>query len=389
MRRLRRNDRASAGRGSGMLVRLAIAASAAGSRIEDVWWDRRLAEAIKPLLTNVGMHTIETALEHLAQTHPRAYDLLADAVECAAESATITHQDAQWDCLMFLVPVLAWSRGRIPSGKLREADLTNLRTQLAAHVFAPDAHLALVDRLYTPDQLPGSYAQEIGLARSLFSAAMQNGVVSPRPDQVPEAVDFVSDARYVIGAVAVPAGGMLFSYQGEEVTLEASALAWSEQGHAALAPTLVGCQFEVLPPGAFYSSLRRVDQTSRVFYLRAGVEYLSTTLSRAATELTASFGPFHDGQLIEYRIGMTLGRSDEVFHGVVWPVLSDIDLEEAPEQIRALLVELGVSRVVEHEHRFPLEFSEEYGDPLFPNVQGELVRAELPEDAEPAPMHLH
>ncbi|WP_176256695.1 DUF2863 family protein [Derxia lacustris] len=389
MRRLRRNDRSGAGRGSGLLVRLATAASAAGSRIEDVWWDRRLGEAIKPLLTNVGMHTIETSLERLGQTNPRAYDLLADAVECAVESATVTHEGAQFDCLMFLAPVLAWSRGRIPSGKLREADLAVLRTQLGAHVFAPEARIGLADRIYTPDQLPGSYAQEVQLARALFGVALKNGNYAQRADQVPEAVDFVSDARYVIGAVAVPAGTEMFIYQGEEATLESSATAWAEQGHGALVPMLVGCQFELMPPGAFYSSLRRVDQTARVFYLRAGVEFLGTMLTREPDALSASFGPFHDGQMVEYRIGLTLGRSEEVFHGVVWPVLSDADLEEAPQQIRTLLTELGVNRIVEHEHRFPLEFSEEYGDPLFPNAQGELVRAELPEDAEPAPVHLH
>ncbi|WP_028310422.1 DUF2863 family protein [Derxia gummosa] len=389
MRRLRRNDRSGAGRGSGLLVRLATAASAAGSRIEDQWWDARLAEAIKPLLTNVGMHTIENSLERLSQTNPRAYDILADAVECAVESGILAHDGAEHDCLLFLAPALAWSRGRIPSGKLRDADLDALRIQLGAHVFAPGARIALSDRLYTPDQLPGSYAQEVTLARALFAAALGEGRHAPRADQIPEAIDFVSDARYVIGAVAVPKGTAMFVYQGEDVTIEASAQAWAEQGHGALAPMLVGCQFELMPPGAYYSTLRRVDQTARAFYLRSGVEFLGAMLNAEPAGLTASFGPFHEGQLIEYRIGLTVGRSEEIFHGVVWPVLSDTDLDEGPEQIRALLTGLGVTRIVEHEHRFPLEFSEEYGDPLFPSATGELVRAELPEDAEPAPMHLH
>jgi uncharacterized protein YuzB (UPF0349 family) len=40
--------------------------------------------------------------------------------------------------------------------------------------------------------------------------------------------------------------------------------------------------------------------------------------------------------------------------------------------------------------RFPLEYCDDCGAPLYPNPDGEPVHAELPEEqAEAAPRHLH
>jgi uncharacterized Zn finger protein (UPF0148 family) len=38
--------------------------------------------------------------------------------------------------------------------------------------------------------------------------------------------------------------------------------------------------------------------------------------------------------------------------------------------------------------RMPLEYCDDCGAPLFPNADGELVHAQIPESAEPVP-HLH
>lgn len=389
MKRIRRGERGRASRGGEAFVKLAIAAASAGSRIEDAFWSARLVDAVRPALTGSGQAGIESALDRLANSNARAYDLLADATEAAVESATLTRDGAQWDCLMFTVPVLAWSRTRIPSGPMREADVLALSAQLSGHVFAQSARVVLEARVLTPDQLPASYAEEASLARSLFKAVLDGAtfIKGERPEQ---AVDFVSDSRYVIGAVAVPHGQPMFIAQEEESAWESAQQQWLIQSHAVMTSLLAGTQFEVLAPGAFYSTLRRADRVGRSFYLSSGVAYISVMAQQIPERITAAFAPFYDEQgLAEYRIGLTVGRSDEVHHGVTWPVLSEGDEDEAPTQIREALTQAGVREIVEHEHRFPLEYCEDCGAPLFPNIAGEVEHAELPESADQAPMQLH
>lgn len=389
MKRFRRNERGRASRGGESLVKLATAAASAGSTLEDAFWDRRLSEAVRPLLTGPGQASIESALDRLSNTNARAYDMLADAVESTVESGTVEIDGAPWDVLMFIVPVLAWSRTRIPAGPMHDSDLQALVAQLSGHVFAGGTRVAVLGRLLTPDQLPNSYGEEATLARALF-AAVQAGTLSVKGERPPEALDFVSDTRYAIGAVAAPAGAPLFLVQEDPSALEASQQAWLTQGRGAFASLLAGAQVELMMPGAFYSTLRRADREGRPFYVTSGVAYLAAMLSAPVERITAAFGPFHDANgVAEFRIGMSLGRGDDVHHGVAWPVLGDTDVEDAPAQIREALTQAGVRDIVEHEHRFPLEFCEDCGAPLFPNAAGEVAHAEMPESAEQPPVHLH
>jgi hypothetical protein len=389
MKRLRRNDR-PAGRGGSALVKLATAAAASSSRLEDQYWDSRLATVLQGLLTTSGQHTIEAALERLWSVNGRAYDLLADSAEAVIESASFEQSGKHWDALMFAVPLLAWARSRIPSGTLRPAELHALRAQLQAHIFMPGARLSLLNRLLTPDQLPASYYDESLLARELFNAALGEQELNLPPEVVPEAMDFITDARFVLGAVIVPHGQAIFSWAQEEVSFETVQQSWSEQVHAALAPLMAGVHYEVLMPGAFFATLRKTDRESRAFHVQAGVAYLENLLHRSATQIGATFAPFHDrGELVEYRIGLGNVPTNEIWHGITWPVLSLDEVESAPGEIRELLQSLGVTQITEHEHRFPMEYSEEYGDPLFPNAAGETVRAEPPEEADLAPVQLH
>jgi hypothetical protein len=124
--------------------------------------------------------------------------------------------------------------------------------------------------------------------------------------------------------------------------------------------------------------------------VQAGVAYLQALLDRPSAHIGAAFAPFQDrGELVEYRIGLGNVPANEIWHGITWPILSLDEVESAPGEIRALLQGLGVTHMTEHEHRFPMEYSEEYGDPLFPNAAGETVRAEPPEEADLSPVQLH
>jgi hypothetical protein len=254
----------------------------------------------------------------------------------------------------------------------------------------PGARLSLLNRLLTPDQLPASYYDESLLARELFNAALGEQELNLPAEAVPEAMDFISDARFVLGAVIVPHGQAIFSWAQEEVSLETVQQSWSGHAHAALAPMLAGVHYQVLMPGAFFATLRKTDRESRAFHVEAGVAYLQNLLHRPAAQIGAAFAPFHDrGELVEYRIGLGNVPANDIWHGITWPILSLDEVDSAPGEIRELLQGLGVTHMVEHEHRFPMEYSEEYGDPLFPNAAGETVRAEPPEEADLSPVQLH
>ena len=182
-----------------------------------------------------------------------------------------------------------------------------------------------------------------------------------------------------------------FRWQEDDGDPAESFRQWSIQGGDALRPMLPACAIEFQPVLAYHAAVRDADRASRPWSLRAAVAFLQTVLNQPAAELRAVVAPFHDRQLEEFRIGFTLRGSSEVVHGVVWPLLEHEDENnDAPGQIEAALRETGVSNILMLNQRFPLEFCDDCGAPLYPNPEGEPVHAELPEEqGEAAPRHLH
>jgi hypothetical protein len=155
-----------------------------------------------------------------------------------------------------------------------------------------------------------------------------------------------------------------------------------------LAPIMTGCKFKVLAPNAFHASLRHGDRELREFSLDAAVSYLKLSFELAPPALQATLAPYEEKRersAPEIRIGISrAGQDDVVIEGVVWPLLGD-DEERSLEEIEATLQRLGVVRVVTHDHRFPMEFCDDCGAPMFPNAAGHSVHTEPPDDAEHPP----
>ena len=120
------------------------------------------------------------------------------------------------DAILFAVPVLAWSRFVIPSGTIAADQLSTLRVQLQAHVFAADARIGLADYLWSPDQLPQSYVETAQLAERLTKAALHGKDVRIDTASMPETANFLSDIRYLIGVVAAPRGTAMFRWQEDD-----------------------------------------------------------------------------------------------------------------------------------------------------------------------------
>jgi hypothetical protein len=390
MKRNRHPRRARQTPDSDLLVRLATGLSQSSNRIEDAWWEARLAAHIDRLLAEKNEEALIAVLDQLFGSGSRAYDELADMIESCAESRRSTDPGGL-DIVMFAAPVLAWSRFQIPSGPISAPQLETLRVQLQAHMLAADARLALADVLFSPDQLPQNYIDTSQLTEKLAKAAIHGRNLKIDADQLAETMSFLSDTRYLIGAVAAPRDKPMFRWQEADGDGTEAFRQWAKQGGDALRPLLPACALEFMPVLAFHAAVRDADRASRPWSLRAAVAFLQTVLNQPAAELRAVVAPFHDRELEEYRIGFTLRNASEVVHGVVWPLLDQEDQnQDIPGQIEATLREAGVPNVMLLDQRFPLEFCDDCGAPLYPNPEGEPVHAELPEEqTEAAPRHLH
>ena len=373
------------------LVRLAICLADAGGRLEMAFWEERLAALIDKLLNDGAEDDLNASLDRLYDSHAGAHDALADMIEARVESGVVSHRGQDFDILLFNAPVLAWSRFSIPAGTMPKGTLDTLKVQLGAHVFAAGARIALVDYLFSPDQLPHSFVDTWQLMRSLGDAALQGVPLALDVASLPETNPFLSDTRYLIGAIAVPRGTALFRWNEKDGATRESALKeWVKQGGPCLEPLLTGSAFQPLLADAYHAACRASDIASRPYSLRASVAFLQTTLGKPAEALRAVIGGFHEKALEEYRVGFGPRDGDAIYHGVIWPLLgSEDETTDAVGEIEAVLRESGIKEIVVHDQQFPFEFCDDCGAPLYPNADGETVHAELPEPETPSSQTLH
>jgi len=389
MKRSRLGRRSGLPREAENLLWLATGLAESGSRAEDIFWDAQLGDAADALLHSGNEDALTAALDHLYASNPAAHDALADAVESKAESGFVG--SAKQQALLITAPVLAWSRFNIPATTLPAGTLANLRVHLSAHVLASKVKLAFANVLFSPDQLPQGYCETARFAAELATSAEKNRDLTIDAETLPETARFLSDVRYLVAAVIAEPGAPIFRWQEKDGSREQSALQWRTQGGACLTPLLAGCATELVLPDAYFAACRQADRLSRGYSIRASVAFLSTTLDVPPDGLRAVIAPFFDRQLEEYRIGFTAVGGNDVVHGVVWPLLGvEDDNPDVPQQIEQTLRECGVTTILQLDQRFPMEYCDDCGSPMYPSPDGEAVHAELPEEsADQVPKHLH
>lgn len=390
MKRNRQKRRGGIGRDTEHLIWLATGLAESGSLAEDRWWDRQLVETVDGLLADHDEEALNIALDHLYAKNARGYEELADFIESRAETGG--RIDDEHDVLLIGAPILAWSRFRIPANAIPPAVLANLRVHLSAHILASDAKLALADYLFSPDQLPRGYCATAEFAAALGRAALAGSDLKIETEGMPDTAHFLSDTRYLLAAIAVPRDKPFFAWQQPGGSRDDALDRWRSQGGACLAPLLPGCATEVVLPEAYFAASREADRESRPYAIRASVAFLGAELETPATNLRAVIAPFHDRELEEYRIGFSRRDDDTaVVHGVVWPLLGAEDENaDIPAQIEAVLRDCGVADIVYLDHRFPLEYCDDCGAPMYPSADGETVHAEMPDEhGEQTPRHLH
>ncbi|MDP2787682.1 MAG: DUF2863 family protein [Pseudomonadota bacterium] len=387
MKRRRLYGRHRLSRDAERLAWLAQGLADSGSRLEDVWLEAEMSALIEKLLKAADEDALNQALDRLRETNSRAYDELADLIEAACEVSQ-TGDSAR---LLIALPVLAWSRYAIPTRNIPKNVLDALRTQLSAHILSADASVHFADYLFSPDQLPQGYADTWAFADALWNASAAGKDLKVDSQKLPESQMFVSDVRYLIAVVQVPLGRPVFRWNEVDGGRAAALVAWREQGGPNFHSLLTGSTYEVLTPEAYFAAWRQADQETRPFALKAAVAYLQALFNLPASGIRAVAAPYYEHGLEEWRISFLRAGSDDVVHGVIWPLLgNDDENTDLGVEIEALLKSTGIGDVRILGTRMPIEYCDDCGAPLFPSPEGENVHAEMPEELQDAPpAHLH
>ena len=416
MRRPSKNSPQKLSAESQRLVMLAQGVVQAGSRLEARAWENALDAQTLKLLKNHHQAGIDHALDHLFSIEPDGYDALMEAVEAASESSRFEHAGQQYDALLIALPILAWTRFSIASGAIAAEAVDTLGAHLQAHVLATDARIALAPMLYAIDQLPRTPADTYALVQRMALAALKHELVKVVAN-APETAPFLADTRYVLAVAVVPAGAPIFRWQASlDLRDRGNALEqWQAQALPNIVRLLPGCGIDLLLPQAYYMACREADRSIRPASIRAAVHYLTNTLDIEASALQAVVGAFGEDEteqrIDEYRVSFMLADDTDVLYGIVWPLYGAEDAEQvlrdtvednggrtlirvvgpmAPlDEILMLLKEAGVTAVVQHDERFPMEFCDDCGAPLYPDLEADLVHAEMPEDAPQTSTHFH
>jgi len=386
--------RKSGAREANTLLRLAEGLASSKSRAEDVFWEHELQMVVLQHLENADEEAINRALDRAHDAPDATFDALADLVESLAESMIVPSEAGAQRVTLFCAPILVWGRSKIPTRTIPKPQLQNIEVQLSAHIFSSKAKIAVVDYLFAPDQLPRSYSASHELLQLLADCIRERRHLTMPPETLEEAPDVVCDMRMIIGAFQVAEGEPFYAWQEMTTPVEESRLSslnvWRTQGGNAIKPLLVGFPHELVLPRTFFAACREADLASRAYSIGASVSFLEAVAGTPPERLVATIGGCWGKGLEEYRIGFSIGDSDEVVHGCVWPLVSDED-DDTPvtEEIESLLRAANVGTIVRLDEQLPLEFCDDCGAPHFPNREGEMLHAHLPDEANGGTMHLH
>ena len=377
---------------------LATGLAQAGSRIERTHWHTRLQSLVEQLLTAGDDEALNTVLNRLAEGEPVAHDALMDTIESAVESTVVTINNEERDVLLIACPILAWSRYAIPAPVLSTKDQTALTELLKSTVLTRHAEVALLGMLVGPDQLPREFTQLAQLTRNLANTFVTSQAAPLHAQAKEETNRFLSDTRFLVAAVSIPRGDAIFRWQeprAANASLQLNergdiAQVWSTQALKILEPLLAGCRTTVLLPEGFHAACAAADRASRPYSVEACVRFLAETIDLPPEKQRAVIGPFYAQRLEEYRIGLGPRNDDTLYHGVVWPLLGVEDEQgDMPGDIEQVLRALGVTDIVSHDHRFPMEYCDDCGSPMYANADGELAHLEMPESVAAQPSMLH
>jgi hypothetical protein len=383
------------------LISLTESLALSGCRLEDAYWEGLLGQHLTKLLQGRKNKHIESVLDHLLDDNVDAYEILVEQAETFSESLSFSSAGITYDALLFSAPLVAWTRYRIPGGALEAGTLASLATALQSGVIATGARVALVPELVSFEQMPRTFQETWTWAHRLALSAL--GTKSETCDIHPseDAEGMLADARFLVGAIVVPRGEPLFRWQedsAEAPSREQCLQAWTRDCAEILGPLFTGCTLEYMLPDAYYVNSREADRRVRPLAVKAAVTWLQTAVGLPPAELRATIVGCGASTPEEFRVGFSTRQNNDVIYGCVWPVLSkeealtnstDSAQADTPDQIAALLKELGVQDVRRLPGLQPADYCEDCGAPYFPNPLGEMQHPEIPDEVDIKPVHFH
>ncbi len=378
------------------LVTGALGMANSGSRVEDRFWEAQIAARLEAMLDDSHPQALYDALDRLHQTDLEAYGALVETVEEVAESLVVEVDGQTWQILLVAAPVVAWTRFNIPAGPIAAPLARSIAGLWRDHVLMPEARFFMAPAVYSVDQLPRDYGELRKLTRRLGMAAVR-GNDTKSIGRLPESAEMLADARFFVGAVAVPSGGAVFQWQAVDLRNQGGRVQalerWVEHARELVEQVLPGCGFECLLPDAYHLNMRESDRRVRPFNIRASVHFLTHALAVEASQIHAIIAAFGGERIDEYRVGLAIDADgEEIAHGVMWPLLgaeSETDDPSPLDQIRQHLVDAGVNKIHVWRDVTEPEYCEDCGAPLYPNNRGDLMHAELPNDVAPESVHFH
>lgn len=392
----RRPKSAARQRDQAQLLDLCKSLLDSGSRLEDRYWEQKLEQFLIKRLSAQQDDLIEATLNHLVIEQPALADLLLEQLQATSEACTLTQDGSAWDVLLLTAPLAVWTRYHVPSTKLTTTLQKNLVQGLQNTVLVPTAKVLLCPRLFSLDEMPRSFSEVWRWLQKLSTRLLTGDGALPTAPQTEPLPYILADNRHLIMAVAVPAGEAIFRWQTDEQRDKAACLqAWQGYCHSLFSKLLTGCQFEILLPQAYHYSVQDSEKLIRPITIRASCQWLKEALGLKPNELKATIAAVGSHNIEEYRVGYQRSGNQDVIYGTIWPVFESGDqdtpvaLVDTIDEISAILKESGVGDIKRIPGILAPEQCEDCGAPLFPDSTGELVHAELPEEAFDTPSHFH
>lgn len=365
-----------------LLLALAFRANASSSDVEDAFFDEKIRALCNRALDASDESDIEATLALLKNEEGTTYEDFLSLAEGCAESYT----DTEGIHLLVLVPILAWSRYEIADGKLPDTVALKIASLYRLYFAGTESRVTVGNTLLCPEHLPERLVDVRKLLKTLCTAKGENALVDTSYLLTEKPVPDFSDTRYIALSISAPDINTLFPDRlPGPIEYARNFMEFSLRAKQALRSFTTGSVIDVQFPEAFFAAWRQATLAMRVFALKALVQYvcvepITPENLMATTAIFTLDEEKLNGQQPEIRIGISLkANPGTIVAGVVWPC-EEPELEAAQDYAGQILYSQGIQSIVAHEMRFPLEWCEQCGAPLYATPEGFVTHIENPDE---------
>ncbi|MCB6184184.1 DUF2863 family protein [Leeia sp. TBRC 13508] len=358
--------------------------ASSGSQVEARSWAITLSEMLGQLMAQEEDAQLNQVLTLIQGNLPELHEVLMPWVEAIATKIDSTRPQATTQ--LMALPILTWSRFKIPDTTVSLRYLETLHQYLVENVFAGGVGVSIVNKWFSPEQLPSTYSAAYKLLQSLPD---KHPVIDVSRASYPEVELYLCDVRYLLIKVKLPRNGALFVWQ--EPPFQKSKMDVLEGLNSFLQPmlttTLPGCVSKAMLPDALFTAWKTADMSSRHYAVNAAATFLSMTLEVAVADLVATVSVFERDDDEEIRIGFTTHELGGIQYGLIWPLWGD-DLPNQLVVVNELLTSLALRDVIHFSTNYSVLEDDGFDTPAYVDMDGHVVEALMPENT-PTEWMLH